>query len=187
MVDRFSQQFQDYGVIPSANGDFVRFSDYQKLEVKLAKERERVKELEVSVWEQKRCQDGLENSLAAAQATIAEMRSAWSDAKTKYVELLSSEDSEAAKLQAEGDMYGWNFHQGVRGGAVEFHINLTKLIRAITTPTNLDALHEARALECERLVDRLDDGNSDVTVEEKNIAEWIRNEAAAHRARKERA
>lgn len=59
------------------------FKTESQLRAELAKvlgmldaEREKVKELEVSVWEQKRCQDGLETSLAAAQAVIKQMREA---------------------------------------------------------------------------------------------------------------
>lgn len=47
-----------------------------------------------------------------------------------------------------------------------------------STPINLDALHEDRARECERLA-------ADVERNWINIARWLRKEAAAHRARKE--
>lgn len=52
-----------------------------------------------------------------------------------------------------------------------------KLIAAMNTAANLDALHEARAAECERLADMLGIPASAETL--------LREEAAQHRARKE--
>ena len=54
---------------------------------------------------------------------------------------------------------------------------------ALSAPTsNLDALHEAMALECERLADVAGDEPEHVKA---MFSEWLREEAAAHRARKE--
>ena len=50
-----------------------------------------------------------------------------------------------------------------------------KLIAAMNAPTNLDALHEALAKECERLAKTHGVG----------VMKWLCEEAAAHRARKE--
>ena len=53
---------------------------------------------------------------------------------------------------------------------------------ALSAPTsNLDALHEARALECERLADVAGDEPEHVKA---MFSEWLREEAAAHRAKK---
>ena len=49
-----------------------------------------------------------------------------------------------------------------------------KLIAAMNAPANLDALHEARALECERLAKAHGVG----------VMKWLLEEAAAHRARR---
>ena len=50
-----------------------------------------------------------------------------------------------------------------------------KLIKAMNTKNSLDALHEARALECERLAKAHGVG----------VMKWLLEEAAAHRARKQ--
>ena len=39
-------------------------------------------------------------------------------AEKEYFEFLDQCDKEAQKWKSENDMYGWNFHQGMRGGAV---------------------------------------------------------------------
>ena len=52
-----------------------------------------------------------------------------------------------------------------------------KLIAAMNAPANQDALHEARALECERLKNRYRENSP--------CSWWLDEEAAAHRARKE--
>ncbi|HMX92326.1 MAG TPA: hypothetical protein PLY42_13215 [Nitrospira sp.] len=57
-----------------------------------------------------------------------------------------------------------------------------KLIVIMNIESNLDALHEARALECERLADVAGDEPEHVKA---MFSEWLREEAAAHRARKE--
>ena len=87
----------------------------------------------------------LREELAAAQATIAEMREA----------IGAWERAEAGQELQEAE---------------------AKLIVIMNIESNLDALHEARALECERLAEVFEPG-------------WIKNmldrEAAAHRARKQ--
>ena len=57
--------------------------------------------------------------------------------------------------------------------------DLKKISEAAALPTNLAALHEARALECERLME-IAHKKLDVAT-----AFWLSVEAAAHRARKE--
>ena len=57
-----------------------------------------------------------------------------------------------------------------------------KLIVIMNIESNLDALHEARALECERLADVAGDEPEHVKA---MFSEWLREEAAAHRAKKE--
>lgn len=84
----------------------------------------------------------LKQELAAAQATIAEMREA----------LTLANNSPA------GDFTD------------------TRIIEALALPTNLDALHEALAKECERLMEM---------ASEYKVRTLLYNEAAAHRARKE--
>lgn len=158
----------------------------EQIESELAAEREKAETRKLALDAAVSSSCVLAADLAAAQATIEQMREAWSDAETKYIELLSRGDSEAAKFQAEGDMYGWNFNKGARSGAVEFHIILTKLIRAVTAPANQDALHEARALECERLAEKVEvmmKGSAYLPAT--GVIYAVNLEAAAHRARKE--
>ena len=52
-----------------------------------------------------------------------------------------------------------------------------KLIAAMNAPANQDALHEALALECERLKNRYRENSP--------CSWWLDEEAAAHRARKQ--
>ena len=93
----------------------------------------------------------LREELAAAQATIAEMREA----------IGAWERAEAGQELQEAE---------------------AKLIVIMNIESNLDALHEARALECERLADVAGDEPEHVKA---MFSEWLREEAAAHRARKE--
>lgn len=55
--------------------------------------------------------------------------------KEKYVNFLKEQDVEAEEHEVvEGDMYGWNFHKGMRSGACQMHLDLTSLIRTIKQP-----------------------------------------------------
>lgn len=113
----------------------------------------------------------LEQQLLATQAHVARLVDLWAEVEQEYLALLKEKDEEAEAFKAEGNMYGWNFHKGVRSGAVEMHLNMTKLIKALSSPINLDALHEDRALECERLAGLF-------------LKDWLIERAAAHRERR---
>ena len=114
--------------------------------------------------------------LLATQAHAVRLNELWAEVEQKYLAMLNENGKEAETFKAEGDMYGWNFHKGVESGAIEMHLNITKLIKALSIPINLDALHEDRALECERLA---------TEVLYSDIAQQLRDLAAAHRAKKE--
>ena len=114
------------------------------LGAELAKERNKLEMAEAVIAGDGALITGLKNELAAAQATIAEMREAigaWERA-----------DGNEELQEAEA-----------------------KLIKAMNTENNLDALHEALAKECERLAKAHGVG----------VMKWLLEEAAAHRARKQ--
>lgn len=79
----------------------------------------------------------LRQQLSAAQADNEQLAELMEEVEQRYFALLKEKDVEAEGFKAEGDMYGWNFHTGVRSGAVEMHLYMTKLIKAI-------AAHKAR-------------------------------------------
>lgn len=143
----------------------------------LAAEREKVKELENRCFlvEAVVAGDGalltwLQNDLAAAQATIAQMRGA--------LTLMRKEAENYGQAWARA--YVKEYRELIPGAAKEqFDLlaimqgKLDTVARSIS-PSNQDALHEALASECERLA-------GVVT----NSRHLLREEAAAHRARKE--
>lgn len=104
-----------------------------------------------------------DRKLAAAQATIEQMREAL-ESKVSISELLMEAHEDSCRIHDDAMFCTCGAYDAIR-------IN-----KAIAIPTNLDALHEARALECERLAEVFEPG-------------WIKNmldrEAAAHRARKQ--
>ena len=99
----------------------------------------------------------LEAELAAAQATIANMRQRFSAITTVAKQYAGAYPTQIATLADE----------------------------ALSLPTNLDALHEARALECERLESILRGPFFASWVGKERFAEYLETEAEAHRARKE--
>lgn len=101
----------------------------------------------------------LGEELAAAQATIEQMREALEEANALNINWSSEAEPEALAYFSE-------------------YRKVTALgTKALALPTNLDALHEARALECERLAGMFPRGSM--------IAHRMLEEAAAHRARKQ--
>ena len=100
----------------------------------------------------------LQEQLAAAQADAARMREALGNllcrAETEYQALTDGE---------HGNFFEFS---EAKFATATYH-----------TTTNLDALHEARALECERLKNRYRENSP--------CSWWLDEEAAAHRARKE--
>lgn len=140
----------------------------------LEKEREKVKELEKQIQGWKADQkenigvafsecgraNKAEAQLVAAQATIEQMREALVNCDHAFDE------------------------------CKDFPITHDMVIDALNLPTNLDALHEARAQECERLRDIAEEGQSEFLPESsgsyalKCVADTLTQEAAAHRAKK---
>ena|SRR5579864_1395974 len=49
----------------------------------------------------------------------------------EYMEYLDQCEKEARKWKNEGDMYGWNFHQGLRGGAVWSNLIFYRIRRTL--------------------------------------------------------
>lgn len=74
---------------------------------------------------------------------------------------------------------------------VSFYFDEAKVQKALSTPINLDALHEDRARECERLAGKCDEEASEYGTDTdgwhgaRSCAELMREEADAHRAKKE--
>jgi len=89
----------------------------------------------------------LEEMAEAIMVTAELMR----EVETNYFALLKKKGAEAEQLKAEDDMYGWNFHTGMRSGAVTMHLYLTKLIKALSIQPSPDLLRERDA----RLVERI--------------------------------
>ena len=171
----------------------------------LSVEREKVKELNLSVWEQKRCQDGLETSLSAAQEKVATLQEDLDLGITRdanlhyYREQLACAQAKVRELAHQkgalidkADTYYQKLAaaQATIAEMREAHKNVVREANlrdvlpiamisheALALPTNQDALHEALARECERL--------ADAEGVEEGHREWLREEAAAHRARKE--
>lgn len=139
----------------------------QQLEAELAKEREKVK-LANDVLASER---GIyADRLATAQATIAEMREKSEAAKNAC--MVASSGCSHIKTHAECN----EARQFAHATKINVETALSALNEALALPTNLDALHEAKAQECERLAGYL---------LHNEVRRWLREEAAAHRARKE--
>jgi hypothetical protein len=81
--------------------------------------------------------------LQESQAREQQLRDLWIRVEAEYFSRLKEQDETAANFEAEKDMYGWNFHKGLRGGLVEFHIYMTKIARALTTTSDNTALDRA--------------------------------------------
>lgn len=77
------------------------------------------------------------------------------EVESKYFALLKEKDTESDQFKAGGDMYGWNFHQGMRSGAVNMHIYMTKLIKHLAiqpSPDILQARDDRVAEACAKIV-----------------------------------
>ena len=121
----------------------------------------------------------LGEDLAAAQATIAEMRGYfWRDVSDE----LPKEAQEVLFVRDNKVVHGaWIngifWHSNTKMVAAKWMPFPPVDISTLSIPTNLDALHEARALECERLADKSEQGML--------LCNELIEQAAAHRARKE--
>lgn len=119
----------------------------------------------------------IREELATAQATIERMREKSEAAKNAC--MVASSGCSHIKTHAECN----EARQFAHATKINVETILSALNEALALTPNLDALHEARALECERLIDfarkRRFDGYGD-------LDEFDLTEAAAdHRARKE--
>lgn len=106
----------------------------------------------------------LEALVAQQAAVIEQMREAL-ESKVSISEVLMEAHEDSCRIHDDAMFCTCGAYDAIR-------IN-----KAIAIPTNLDALHEARALECERLAGMFPRGSM--------IAHRMLEEAAAHRARKE--
>lgn len=79
---------------------------------------------------------------AASQAREHQMREMWQKVEAEYFSRLKEQDDLTANFEAEKEMYGWNFHKGLRGGLVEFHIYMTKIAKALSLPQDDTALNQ---------------------------------------------
>ena len=111
----------------------------------------------------------LREELAAAQATIEQMREKSEAAKNAC--MVASSGCSHIKMHAECN----EARQFAHATKINVETSLSALKEALSVPPNLDALHEARALECERLAKAHGMG----------VMKWLCEEAAAHRARKQ--
>ena len=59
------------------------------------------------------------------------MREIFEKAQNEYFEFLNECDKEIMKWKAEGDMYGVNFHQGMRSGANQVNIYYDRIRRKL--------------------------------------------------------
>lgn len=136
----------------------------------LVTENERLNELVSTREDDVRCEQNwvrhwhseaetLRTALAAAIAREIGVMKLMAEVESKYSALLKEQDAESEKFKAEGDMYGWNFHTGLRSGAVQMHLNMTTLIKAIAKPRDDSALREMIAgvyEECAKVLADLD-------------------------------
>ena len=51
------------------------------------------------------------------------------DWNAKYDLFIRAEHDEAAKFKVLGDMYGWNFHEGMAYGAIHVDVELRSVMR----------------------------------------------------------
>lgn len=126
---------------------FVDLPEYQRLEAELAKEREKVKELEDKI------------SAMALEALSAE---------GQWIEHTAAQQAAIAKMR-----------EALLTCTPEGFCDFDSVREALAISTNLDALREALALECERLEASLDESRGMAIT-----AAGLRKEAAAHRAKK---
>jgi hypothetical protein len=145
----------------------IEHSAVRELRAELAAEREKIEALNRKLDDSERIHttafNGVVEALAAAQATIAQMR-------------------EALKIVAQS--HAWTQFGECRSfGSDAPLLNPSDADRlahkALALQTNQDALHEALARECERLAVGLDMGDTT------RVFNWLQAEATAHRARKE--
>ena len=107
--------------------------DLDEAEETIAQQAEHIVELN------KECNSHYETCQQQAEA-IRVAAELMHEVENKYFSMLKEKDIEAEKLKAEGDMYGWNFHVGMRSGATETHLTMTKLIKALAIQPSPDIL-----------------------------------------------
>ena len=126
-------------------------------------------------------------SLRAQLAEVArERNSLLLDAERYGPEKLASQKAEFKLAEVTQQLLATQAHAARLTEVLECYAKNKKIglvaSVAISTPINLDALHEALALECERLANVAGDEPEHVKA---LFSEWLREEAAAHRAKKE--
>ena len=139
--------------ISGSDGDRKVISDaLESLDQQVAALAKEVEKFEISYVLEQADHKRTSTELTAAQAREAKLRELWEAVEKEYFARLKEQDEEAAKFEAEKDMYGWNFHKGLRSGLVEFHIYMTKMVKALALPTDDSALQERLKEERERAV-----------------------------------
>jgi hypothetical protein len=53
----------------------------------------------------------------------------WKECDEERLDLVNKSRNESEKWRSEGDMYGWNFHQGVASGMVQASIVFDRIRR----------------------------------------------------------
>lgn len=99
-----------------------------------------------------------EAKLTASQAYAQQLREMWQKVEAEYFSRLKEQDDLTATFEAEKDMYGWNFHKGLCGGLVEFHIYMTKIAKALSLPQDDTALKAWGAKLLREIADGCRDG-----------------------------
>lgn len=77
--------------------------------------------------------------VASEPSSLNELAEVWSKAMTEYRELLARAGADAEKFRVENDMFGWNFHKGLKSGAIEMRLILCKVEKAIAALLSSDA------------------------------------------------
>ena len=139
------------------------------LSEQLAKEQNKLEMAEAVIAGDGALITGLKNELAAAQATIEQMREKSEAAKNAC--MVASSGCSHIKTHAECN----EARQFAHATKINVETSLSALNEALSVPPNLDALHETLAKECERLAKTHGVG----------VMKWLCEEAATHRARKE--
>lgn len=88
-VARFTQQFTDYGVVPSASGEYVRFYDYENLCSKLEQAYGEISKLDAIVRDLKQ---ELATALASSQAAKTTPETEKFEAIPDYADVISVEE-----------------------------------------------------------------------------------------------
>jgi hypothetical protein len=77
--------------------------------------------------------------LAAMRASLVACRAALERASDERYEFLKQREVEATYWKSEGDLYGWNFHQGMAAGANWCDIFYRRIVRTLDAAALADA------------------------------------------------